>query len=114
MSVKSGQLQIALLAEVLTADEALACGFLLRVVKHGESVVNLEKLSERLACASDQSVSKEGLHQLVSHDFPSNEDLVRICCGIDDFREGVQSFVAKRSPAWIGSQDEVPGVVPLA
>ena len=61
-----------MLAEVLTADEALACGFLLQLVKPGEIGVNLDKLCERLACASDQSVSKEGLRRLVSHDLPAN------------------------------------------
>ena len=97
--------RMLMLAEVLTADEALACGFLLQLVEPGEIDVNLDKLCERLAALAPltQRVSKEGLRRLVSHDLPADEDLVRLCYGSDDFREGVSAFVAKRSPVWKGS-----------
>ena len=67
--------------------------------------MNLDKLCERLAALAPltQSVSKEGLRRLVSHDLPADEDLVRLCYGSDDFREGVEAFVLKKSPVWKGA-----------
>lgn len=97
--------RMLMLAEVLTADEALACGFLTQVSAAGEIDAALASLCQRLAALAPvtQSVSKEGLRRLVNTGLPPDEDLIRRCYGSDDFREGVQAFVAKRSPVWKGS-----------
>ena len=96
--------RMLMLAEVLAADEALDCGFLLQISEAGEIDATLAQLCERLIALAPvtQSVSKEGLRRLVSQGLPADEDLIRRCYGSDDFREGVNAFVARRKPVWKG------------
>ena len=94
--------RMLMLAEVLAANEALDCGFLLQISEAGEIDTALAQLCERLGALAPvtQSVSKEGLRRLVSQNSPPDEDLIRRCYGSDDFREGVEAFVGKRRPVW--------------
>jgi len=96
--------RMLLLAEILSADEALACGFLHQICTPDELAATAERLCDRLASLAPvtQSVSKESLRRLVLHDLPNAEDLIRRCYGSSDFREGVAAFVGKRSPQWTG------------
>ena len=96
--------RMLLLAELINAGEALACGFLLQICAPEELETVGTRLCERLVALAPvtQSVSKEGLRRLMVQGLPEAEDLVRRCYGSADFHEGVAAFVAKRSPVWTG------------
>ena len=96
--------RMLLLAEVLSADEALACGYLQQLSDAAELDAAAAALCGRLAALAPvtQQVTKEALQRLLMRDLPDGEDLISQCYGSSDFHEGVDAFVAKRSPAWTG------------
>lgn len=96
--------RMLLLADLLVAEEALACGFLLQLSESAEITAVAGKLAERLAALAPvtQSVTKEALRRLVSHALPEDQDLIRRCYASRDFHEGVAAFCAKRAPVWRG------------
>lgn len=97
--------RMLMLADILNAEEALACGFLGQICEPAELDAATTSLCERLTALAPvtQAVAKEGLRRLVAHDLPEGEDLIRRAYGSSDFREGVAAFVAKRSPVWTGA-----------
>ena len=94
--------RLLLLAELLTAEEALAAGYLLEVAAPDAIDAASDKLCQRLASLAPvtQKVSKQALNRLLHAGLPDVEDLIRACYGSADFREGVQAFTGKRPPAW--------------
>ena len=96
--------RMLILAEILNADEALACGYLGQVCEAAGLDAATAGLCERLAALAPvtQAVTKESLRRLLVRNLPDDEDLIRMCYGSSDFREGVDAFVAKRNPLWKG------------
>ena len=91
-------------AEVLTAEEAQACGYLAQVVAPDGIAAAAAALCQRLAGMAPvtQAVSKEGLRRLLQQNLPDVQDLIARTYGSEDFREGVAAFLAKRPPSWRG------------
>jgi len=96
--------RLLLLADLVAAEEAQLCGYVLEVVPAEGIEAAAQKLCARLAALAPvtQQVSKEALARLLRHDLPEAEDLIRRTYGSEDFREGVTAFVGKRPPVWQG------------
>lgn len=96
--------RMLLLSELITADEALACGYLHGIADAAALQDEGVALAQRLAALAPitQAVSKEGLRRLELHHLPDAEDLIRRTYGSSDFRGGVQAFMGKRPPVWTG------------
>jgi enoyl-CoA hydratase/carnithine racemase len=96
--------RMLLLAENLSAEEALAAGFLSEVVAPSEIDRRTGEIADRLAghAPITMQVTKEAIRRLVHAALPPGDDLALACYGSKDFRIGVDAFVAKRTPQWTG------------
>lgn len=96
--------RLLVLGETLTAEAAVGSGFVLDVVEPGALDGRVSELCDRLASNAPitMRVSKEAIRRLLHASLPHDEDLIRACYGSDDFRNGVQAFVEKRTPEWTG------------
>lgn len=101
-------LELAMLAEPVRAPEALTLGLVNRVVPAADLAGEALALARQLAQGPTTAYAR--IKHLVRHalgnDLPAQLDLEREAflagTGTADFREGVQAFLAKRSPQFEG------------
>jgi enoyl-CoA hydratase len=96
--------KMLLLAENLTDDEALTCGYLTEIVAPEKIEVRITAFCERLVgnAPITMRVTKEALRRALHAGLPNGEDLIRECYGSDDFRIGREAFIKKQPPRWTG------------
>jgi enoyl-CoA hydratase len=98
--------RMVLLGEMLTADELLASGFLLKLVERDAMDVELAALCARAAenAPLTTRTTKETIRRMTFDDLPQIEALISQVYGSADFQRGVADFLAKtkRVPDWQG------------
>ena len=96
--------KMLLLAENLSAEEALAGGFLAEIVAPADIDRRASELCDRLArnAPITMRVTKEAIRRLLHAGLPVGDDLARACYGSEDFRSGVRAFVEKKEAQWTG------------
>jgi enoyl-CoA hydratase/carnithine racemase len=96
--------RMMLLAEFIDAEEAHASGFLARVCEPEELNVIAEEVVARLLenAPITLQVSKAAFGRILARDLDPADDLVSMVYGSEDFRRGVEAFVNKTKPEWLG------------
>jgi enoyl-CoA hydratase len=97
--------RILLTGEMLSADEAREAGFVAYIVDSESIDRRAAELVDRLInnAPITMRVSKEALRRVIAALPLNGDDLIRECYGSQDFQHGVQAFLSKRKPEWIGA-----------
>ncbi|OFW01614.1 MAG: enoyl-CoA hydratase [Acidobacteria bacterium RIFCSPLOWO2_02_FULL_68_18] len=92
---------------LVPAEEAHEVGLVDRLVPAGEIEKAVRELALQIASNAPLTVraTKEMTRRLLAKrrlTSPEARDLIEMCYGSADFREGVAAFLAKRAPKWTG------------
>ena len=97
-------LDVLLRARVLTADEALAAGFVAEVCDDDAVDATVEDILTTLLAHAPLTMwaAKTAVSRLRRASLPDDADLIERTFGSDDFRRAVRSFATKEKVAWTG------------
>ncbi|WP_232628355.1 enoyl-CoA hydratase/isomerase family protein [Methylobacterium sp. Leaf118] len=98
--------EILFTARLVEAEEAQAIGLVHEMVADGPALeARATELATLMAGHAPLTLqaTKEALRRLAANDpDQSGDDLIARCYTSDDFREGMEAFLAKRPPNWTG------------
>ncbi|HEY8289620.1 MAG TPA: enoyl-CoA hydratase-related protein, partial [Acetobacteraceae bacterium] len=92
-------------ARLFSAEEALSAGLVSQVLPDQTALeARATELAVTLAGHAPLTMraTKEALRRLRDA-LPPDEDLIRLCYESQDFREGMDAFLTKRTPIWKGA-----------
>ena len=92
--------RMLLLADLLSADEALAAGFLVAVAEPDALEARAAEIVERLAANAPLTLA--ATRALMGISSEPDETLLARVYGSRDFKQGIEAFLAKRAPVWTG------------
>ena len=89
-----------LLADLLDADEALAAGFLVALAEPDSLETRVAEILDKLLANAPLTLS--ATRTLMRAPSEPDEKVIARVYGSQDFNEGVNAFLAKRPPVWVG------------
>ena len=101
-------LEIALLGEAFTADDALRLGLVNRLVPSAELDSTTAALAQRLAAGPTlaygamKRLMRASMDRTLPEQLAAEKDAFVHCAGTEDFRAGVEAFHQRQSPQFVG------------
>jgi enoyl-CoA hydratase len=96
--------RMLMFGDMIDVHQAHAAGFVSEIVEPAELDARAAAVVERFAQNAPLTMraAKQSIARVLDAHALEGEDIVRMCYGSADFREGVQAFVDKRPAKWRG------------